>query len=102
MAISTGAPSTWADYRTRSRAFWLTLSLGLVAAIALAEFVLIERMGARGLLWPMAAWLVAVAWSGYRLQAFICPRCENRFFRRSPPLLAIRANRCVHCLLSKD
>lgn len=102
MANPTGASSTWADYRARSRTFWSAVILGLVAAIAFAEFVLIERLGARGLWWPLAVWAVAVAWAGHRLQGFICPRCEHHFFRRSPPLLPIRAERCVHCLLTKD
>lgn len=102
MAITVSAASNWADYRVRSRTFWGVFVLGFVAAVAAAEFLLIESLGARGLWWPLGAWLVAAAWAGHRLQSFICPRCEHRFFRRSPPLLPIRAQRCVHCLLTKD
>ncbi|MES2858479.1 MAG: hypothetical protein V4704_04795 [Pseudomonadota bacterium] len=102
MATTTGARSNWADYRARSRTFWGVLLFGLAAAVAAAEFVLIEALGARGLWWPLTAWLVASAWAGHRLQSFMCPRCEHRFFRRSPPLLPIRAKRCVHCMLTKD
>ena len=102
MSIPASRTSTWADYHARSRTFWGALTLGLVAAVVAAEFVLIEPLGAGGLWWPLAAWAVAVAWAGHHLQSFICPRCEHRFFRRSPPLLAIRAQRCVHCMLTKD
>lgn len=102
MAITSGTRSTWADYYARSRTFWGVLTLGLVAAVAAAEFVLIERFGARGLWWPLATWAVASAWAAHRLQGFICPRCDHGFFRRSPPLLPLRAKRCVHCLLTKD
>ncbi len=102
MATMTAARSTWADYHLRSRTFWGVLVLGLMTAVAAAELVLIESLGARGLWWPLLAWAVSVAWVGHRLQAFICPRCEHRFFRRSPPLLPLRAHRCVHCMLTKD
>lgn len=102
MSTTRTAPSTWADYHARSRTFWGVLVLGLVAAVAAAEFLLIESLGARGLWLPLLAWAIAAAWAGHRLQAFICPRCEHRFFRRSPPLLPLRAHRCVHCLLTKD
>ena len=102
MAMITCTKSNWADYQVRSRTFWGVLVLGLVAAVAAAEVVLIESFGARGLWWPLAAWLVAAGWAGHRLQSFMCPRCDHRFFRRSPPLLPIRAKRCVHCMLTKD
>lgn len=102
MAISPGATSNWSDYRTRSRTFWCALIVGSVSAIACAEFVLIERLGVPGLLWPLAAWVAALAWASHRWQDFICPRCSHHFFRRNPPLLPLRAKRCVHCLLSKD
>jgi len=94
--------STWADYRVRSQMFWCALLPGLVVAVGAAEVVLIERWGMTGLAAPMVAWLTLVAFTGYRLQAFLCPRCDRRFFRRSPPLLPIRAERCVHCMQSKD
>lgn len=102
MATMTAATSNWADYRVRSRVFWGVLLLGLIAAVSAAEFLLIESLGAGGLWWPLLAWAVAVTWAGYRLQAFICPRCEHHFFRRSPPLLPLKAHRCVHCMLTKD
>lgn len=94
--------STWADYRQRVMLLWAALVPGLVIAVASAEFVLIERMGARGLMWPMFAWGAAVAWAVHRLQRFPCPRCGRRFFRSSPPLLTLRAKRCVNCMNSKD
>lgn len=94
--------STWADYRTRKRRFWMLLVLGLVAVLFLSSAYLIERHGRHGLFWPLAAWAVVVAYAGYRLQAFRCPRCQRRFFHRSPPLLALRASRCVNCALPKD
>jgi hypothetical protein len=94
--------STWADYRIRSSAFWGALFLGPLFALGLAEAYLIERWGMAGLLLPLLAWILAVAGTGRRLQAFLCPRCEKRFFHRSPPLLPLRAERCVHCMQSKD
>ena len=94
--------STWFDYKQRLLLLWTILVPGLVIAVVSAEFVLIERMGARGLMWPMVAWGVAVAWAVHRLQRFACPRCGHRFFRSSPPLLPLRAKRCVHCMHTKD
>jgi len=94
--------STWADYRRRLLLLWAALVPGLMIAVASAEFVLIERMGAPGLIWPMVAWGIAVAWAVHRLQRFVCPRCDHHFFRSSPPLLPLRAKRCVHCMQTKD
>jgi len=100
MTIET-SKSTWADYRQRMLLLWAVLVPGLVIAVASAEFVLIQRMGAHGLMWPLIAWAAAVAWAVHRLQRFLCPRCGLRFFRRSPPLLALLAKRCVHCMNTK-
>jgi len=96
------AGSNWGDYRVRKWTFWVVLSLGLVATLAMAELVLIERYGWRGLAAPALAWLALTCVAGWRWQRFRCPRCEHRFFRSSPPLLAMRARRCVHCMLTKD
>jgi len=94
--------SNWADYRNRKWSFLTTLLLGLPLALVLAEFVLIERYGAPGLAWPVGAWALAVCVLGMRWQRFRCPRCADRFFRSSPPLVAMRARRCVHCHVMHD
>ena len=94
--------SSWADYSARKHLFVAVLVPGLFGVLFLAGAYLVERHGWHGLTWPLAAWVVAVAYAGRRLQAFRCPRCQHHFFRRSPPLLALRATRCVNCMLSKE
>lgn len=93
---------TWADYRNRKRLFWGLLIPGLLAVLFVAAAYLIERHGWHGLFWPLAAWAAAVVYAGHRLQGFRCPRCHHRFFRRNPPVLALRAKCCVNCMLSKE
>lgn len=94
--------STWADYHRHARLFWALLLLGLVATLAIINAFLIERHGVHGLVWPLLAWAAAVAYTGYRLQAFRCPRCQRRFFRSHPPLLALLRKHCVNCMLPKE
>ena len=94
--------STWADYRFRKRLFLGLLVAGLAAVLFLAAAFLVERHGRHGLYWPLAGWALLVACAGYWLQAFRCPRCGHRFFRRSPPLLALRAKRCINCMMGKE
>ena len=95
-------PSTWADYRRLSCSFWVVLSLGLAATLVIAARFLVERYGIHGLAWPLVAWLAVAAYAGWRLQAFRCPRCNNRFFDSYPPLLAIFDKRCANCMLPKE
>ena len=94
--------STWADYASRSRRLWYSIGAGLLAVVALARLFLIEHLGWHGLTWPLALWILAVVAAALHLQDFRCPRCQQRFFRRTPPLLALRRSSCVHCCLTKD
>lgn len=94
--------SNWADYRLLKWTFWLVLFFGLALDLSLADSVLIPRYGAGGLIWPSVAWVAASAIAAFRWQRFRCPRCGHRFFRSSPPLLALLAENCVHCMQSKD
>jgi hypothetical protein len=93
--------SSWSDYRARRWLLRLALA-SLVGAIWVAEDYAIERHGMRGLLVPLAAWVLLVVAAGIRLQAFRCPRCARRFFRRRPLLAPLRARHCAHCMLPKD
>lgn len=94
--------STWADYRARKRLLLVVVLLGLVVVLMGASTYLIERHGRVGLVWPLVAWAAAVVYAGIRLQDFRCPRCQRRFFHRSPPLLALRGRQCVNCSLPKE
>lgn len=94
--------STWADYTTRTRRLWWLLGPGLLVVLAAARLLLVERYGWHGWLWPLAGWAAALALSGLHLQAFLCPRCQRHYFRQRPRLLALRAQRCMHCCLPKD
>ena len=94
--------STWAEYASRSRRLWYLLGLGLLVVLAIARLFLIEHIGWHGLTWPLAVWALAVVTAALHLQDFRCPRCQRRFFRRAPPLLALRRSRCVNCCLPKE
>lgn len=96
------AAAGWPAYHRRRRTFWAVLLLGPVLAIALAANFLMPHLGIHGLLWPLLAWLALSLFTGLRWQASRCPRCGHRFFAQSPPLLALRASQCVHCMLPKD
>ena len=94
--------STWAEYASRSRLLWNMLGLGLLAVLVLARQFLIEHLGWHGVAWPLALWTLAVVSAALHLQDFRCPRCQQRFFRQAPPLLALRGTCCVHCCLPKE
>lgn len=94
--------SSWTEYRFRARLFWAALLLGLVATLAIASLLLVERLGLHGIVWPLLLWALAVLAAGLYWQGFRCPRCAKRFFRSSPPLLALRRERCVNCMLPKE
>ncbi|QIL19517.1 hypothetical protein [Thermomonas sp. HDW16] len=94
--------STWDDYYQRRRLCWILLGPGLLAVLLLGRLLLIEHLGWYGLLSPLALWAVLLLLACLHLQKFRCPRCQCRFFAKHPPLLALRAGRCVHCMLPKD
>ena len=94
--------STWADYTWRTRLLWCLLGPGRVVVLVLARMFLTERFGWHGLLWPLVGWIAALILAGLHLQRFRCPRCGHLFFRQRPRLLALRAERCVHCSLPKE
>lgn len=96
------AQSNWIDYARLRWTFWVVLIAGLALALAAAELVLIDRYSMPGLVGALGAWLGVSACAAYRWQRFRCPRCGHRFFRSKPPLLAILADCCVHCMQSKD
>ena len=93
--------STWADFHARKRLLMALSLLGPIVALVVASGY-VETHGRMGLAWPLLAWAAATVYAAVRLQAFRCPRCQRRFFRRSPPLLALRARQCVNCSLPKD
>lgn len=94
--------STWADFRARKRLLMAVLVLGPVVVLMVASEYFIETHGRKALIWPLLAWAAAAVYAAFRLQGFRCPRCQRRFFRRSPPLLALRARQCVSCSLPKE
>jgi len=96
------SPPSWADYRIRTRLFWVLFLFGPIVALGTGALWLVERFGLHGLGWPLVAWVVAMLLATWHWQSFRCPRCERRFFNRQPFLLALRAKRCVHCMMSKD
>jgi hypothetical protein len=96
------AAPTWADYRKRASLFWLLLLLGPIAALAAGTFWLVEHIGVKGVVWPLAAWLLALLVAARHWQQFRCPRCKRTFFKRRPLFLPLLSNRCVHCMLPRE
>ena len=81
--------------------FWATLAAGpLVLAVA-AEFAMAMHSGLHGLLWAAVAWLAMLTAAALHWQDFVCPRCQHRFFRARPRVLALRASCCSNCMLPK-
>ncbi|RZJ02476.1 MAG: hypothetical protein EOP39_22585 [Rubrivivax sp.] len=99
---TTATRATWSEYRKRARLFWAVLLLGPIFALALASAFLVERLGIHGVVWPLLLWALAALAVAMYWQGFVCPRCKHRFFRNSPPVLALLARRCVNCMMPKD
>ncbi len=87
--------STWADYYRRRRVVACTLLLGPFAMLAAHAWIDLTHP-----IVLVVAWILAIVVSALYLQAFICPRCDGRFFPRTP-LLGLRARRCHRCMVSK-
>lgn len=94
--------TSWSVYQLRRRLFWACLLVGPVIALVTAATLLVEPWGVHGLVWPLVAWATVTLVAAMRWQACRCPRCEERFFARNPPVLALRTSHCVHCMLPKD
>jgi len=92
----------WSVYHRRRRLFWTSLLAGPVITLFIAASLLVQPLGWHGLAWPLLAWGALTLLTGLRWQACRCPRCEERFFACTPPLLALHAPQCVHCMLPKD
>ncbi len=98
MPLSPNHLSTWADFLLWRRILWWVILVGpLVAVVLWATFTGSERV-----LLPLALWGLAVLLVALRLQRFHCPRCQHHFFRLWPPLLGLKAQRCVSCMLPKE
>jgi hypothetical protein len=46
------------------------------------------------------AWMAAIAWAGFRMASFACPRCGAAFFENWYFFKPLR-NSCAHCHLAR-
>ncbi len=88
---------TWKEYRKRCR---ITFGLLALFPLVLIGVIAIDPSG-RGMAGPAAlffGWGGAVFLADWWRQSIRCPRCGQRFFRRST---SITGGRCRHCRLPK-
>ena len=70
------SPPSWADYRIRTRLFWVLLLFGPIVALGTGTLWLVEHFGLHGLGWSLVAWLVAMLLATWHWQSFRCPRAN--------------------------
>jgi hypothetical protein len=90
----------WRDLERRSRILWLLLFTCLPGVFLLAyalNTLLLQRAS-----FPVVglAWMAAIAWAGYRMASFACPRCGKAFFENWYFFKPLRSN-CAHCNLAR-
>lgn len=90
----------WSEYRTRFRMFLLAWLGGIIFAF----FGILIALRLTGELWTVylifSLWVIGFVHTGFRLNAFLCPRCGKRYFGNWFYCNHLRKT-CDHCGLPK-
>jgi uncharacterized membrane protein YfcA len=89
----------WEEYRHTRRANLLLLVAGVPGAMATSWLSAALGSDALGPLFA-AVWLIAWAFTAFRLATWRCPRCAKHYFQDGFTS-NVFARRCLHCRLAK-
>ena len=98
MQASLAFEAAWRDLRQRSRILWILLFACLPGVFLLAY--ILNALLLQDASFPLVAvaWMAAIAWAGFRMASFACPRCGAAFFENWYFFKPLR-NNCAHCHL---
>lgn len=90
----------WRDLERRARLLWLLL-FACLPGVFLFAYVF-NTLLLQDASFPVVglAWMAAIAWAGYRMAGFACPRCGRAFFENWYFFKPLR-NSCAHCNLAR-
>jgi len=90
----------WRDLHRRSKVLWLLL-FACIPGVFLLAYVL-NTLLLQDASFPVIglAWMGAIAWAGFRVSSFACPRCGRAFFENWYFFKPLRSN-CAHCHLAR-
>lgn len=90
----------WRDLKRRSRILWFLLS-ACIPGVFLLAYVL-NTLLSQNASFPVVgiAWMAAIAWAGFRMASFACPRCGQAYFENWYFFKPLR-NSCAHCSLMR-
>jgi hypothetical protein len=92
----------WRDLDRRSRVLWRLLFAWLPGVFLFAYLLNtllpleVTSFSVVGL-----AWMGAIAWAGFRMASFACPRCGAAFFENWYFFKPLRKS-CAHCNLARS
>ena len=90
----------WRDLKRRSGILWLLLFTCIPGAFLLA-YLLNDLLHQDAPFLVLAlAWMTAIAWAGFRMASFACPRCGGAFFENWYFFKPLRKS-CAHCSLTR-
>lgn len=103
MLMTTSLPfePAWRDLERRSRVLWL-LFFTCLPGVFLLAYALNTFLLPDGASFPVVglAWMAAIAWAGFRMASFACPRCGRAFFENWYFFKPLRSS-CAHCNLTR-
>jgi len=88
--------AAWRDLDRRARVLWLLLFACLPGVFLFAY--LLNALLHQDASFPFVgvAWMAAIAWAGWRMASFACPRCGEAFFENWYFFKPLRRG-CAHC-----
>lgn len=90
----------WRDLERRSRVLWLLL-FSCIPGVFLLAYVF-SALLPKDASFPVVGltWMAAIAWAGYRMASFACPRCGRAFYENWYFFKPLRST-CAHCDLAR-
>jgi len=92
--------AAWRDLKRRFRVLWILLLASLPGSFLPAALLGDPVSPGAALVALGLLWGAAVAWAGWRVAHFACPRCGLAFFE-SWLFLKLLRDRCAHCDLPR-
>jgi hypothetical protein len=94
--------AAWCDLDRRSRVLWRLLFACFLGVFLFAYmFNTLLPLEVTSFSVVGLAWMAAIAWAGFRMASFACPRCGAAFFENWYFLKPLRKS-CAHCNLARS
>ena len=92
--------AAWRDLDHRARVLWWLLFACLPGVFLLAYLLKVLLHQDASFPFVGVAWMAAIAWAGFRMASFACPRCGAAFYENWYFFKPLRSS-CAHCDLAR-